>query len=95
MYDIYMLLNFKQAIDLVSGNLSNTLGSSTCMAVLVIFLWLFSRIKRFVFENQIVMTVPQKLRTEHLEYKVQKYMAKLKVIYAGIRVCCPSPAGHA
>ncbi|XP_028392056.1 transmembrane protein 231-like [Dendronephthya gigantea] len=37
------------------------------LAVLVIFLALFSRIKRFVFENQIVMTVPQKLKTEHLE----------------------------
>ncbi|CAB3989487.1 Transmembrane 231 [Paramuricea clavata] len=36
------------------------------LAVLVIFLALFSRIKRFVFENQIVMTVPQKIRTEHL-----------------------------
>lgn len=36
-------------------------------SLLAIFLYLFGRIKRFVFENQIVVTVPQKLQTEHLD----------------------------
>lgn len=37
------------------------------LSVLVIFSYLFGKIKRFVFENQIVTTVPQKLQAEHLE----------------------------
>ncbi|XP_046842475.1 transmembrane protein 231-like [Xenia sp. Carnegie-2017] len=35
------------------------------LAILVVLTSFFSRFKRFVFENQVVTTVPQKIKTEH------------------------------
>lgn len=37
------------------------------LAILFIFLFLFDRVKRFVFENQVVTTVPMKIGKEHLD----------------------------
>nr|XP_058954608.1 transmembrane protein 231-like [Pocillopora verrucosa] len=37
------------------------------LAILFIFLFLFHRVKRFVFENQVVTTVPMKIEKEHLD----------------------------
>lgn len=37
------------------------------LAILFIFLFLFHRVKRFVFENQVVTTVPMKIEKEHQE----------------------------
>ena len=38
------------------------------LAILLIFLFVFGRVKRFVFENQVVTTVPLKIEKEHLEW---------------------------
>ena len=38
------------------------------LAILFIFLFLFDRVKRFVFENQVVTTVPMKIGKEHLDW---------------------------
>lgn len=38
------------------------------LAILFIFLFLFDRVKRFVFENQVVTTVPMKIEKEHLDW---------------------------
>lgn len=35
------------------------------LAILFIFLFVFRRLKRFVFENQVVTTVPMKIEKEH------------------------------
>ncbi|XP_020624600.1 transmembrane protein 231-like isoform X2 [Orbicella faveolata] len=37
------------------------------LAILFIFLFLFDRVKRFVFENQVVTTVPMMIEKEHQE----------------------------
>jgi len=37
------------------------------LAILLIFLFVFGRVKRFVFENQVVTTVPLKIEKEHQE----------------------------
>uniref|UniRef100_A0A673CKS3 Transmembrane protein 231 n=1 Tax=Sphaeramia orbicularis TaxID=375764 RepID=A0A673CKS3_9TELE len=38
----------------------------TCQLVLLIFLWVFERIQRFVFQNQVLTTVPIPLGKPHL-----------------------------
>lgn len=37
------------------------------LAILFMFLFLFDRVKRFVFENQVVTTVPMMIEKEHQE----------------------------
>ena len=38
------------------------------LAILLIFLFVFGRVKRFVFENQVVTAVPLKIEKEHQEW---------------------------
>lgn len=36
------------------------------VSVLLIFLWLFERVQRFVFQNQVLTTIPVPVRKPHL-----------------------------
>ena len=53
------------------------------LAILFIFLFLFRRVKRFVFENQVVTTVPMMIEKEHQEWWTQQ-MLVYKVSLEGI-----------
>lgn len=48
------------------------------VSVLLIFLWVFERVQRFVFQNQVLTTIPVSVRKPHLSWRVGMYWLFMK-----------------